>query len=519
VPGTEAYVGVREPVFSPDGGSIAFYAIADQTLKKIAVTGGAAVTLCAADSPTGISWGPDGIVFGQGRKGISRVSPKGGAPEVLANVEDGEMAHGPQMLPDGQHVLFTLATGTARNRWDQARIVVQSLKSGERKTLIDGGSDARYVATGHLVYALSGSLYAVRFDKQALEVAGDPVPIVEGVRRGFWPYSGAANFSFSSTGSLIYVPGPVSGISSALMDLALMDRSGKMQPLRLQPGAYVMPRVSPDGRKIAFGNDDDKEAVVYIYDMSGASEIQRLAIGSNNRFPIWTSDSRRVTFQSDRGGDRAVWWQPVAGGVAERLTTPEPGTSHAPESWSPNGRTLMFSVTTGTDVSLWTFSLQDKKSARFGDVHSSNPPSAVFSPDGRWVAYSSTEHDKTTIYVEPFPATGAKYSLVAKGADSPKHPRWSPDGKELFYDPNLNTFEAVSVQTQPAFAFGHAVPVPRRVQMGTPESRTPYDITPDAKIVGLITAGQTEYVRGSVDQIQVVLNWFQELKTRARKAP
>jgi Tol biopolymer transport system component len=298
------------------------------------------------------------------------------------------------------------------------------------------------------------------------------------------------------------------------MDLAMMDRKGNMQPLRLPPGAYVMPRVSPDGRRIAFGNDDDKEAVVWIYDVSGTSAMQRLTIGGNNRFPIWTSDSRRVTFQSDRGGDRAVWWQPVDGGVAERLTTPEPGTSHAPESWSPNGRTLLFSMTKGSDVSLWALSLQDKKSVRFGDVHSSNPSNAVFSPDGRWVAYSSTEHDKTTIYVEPFPATGAKYSLVAKGGDSPKHPRWSPDGKELFYDPNLNAFEAVSIQTQPAFAFGHAVPVPRRVQLGTPEQRTPYDITPDAKVVGLITAGQTEYVRGSVDQIQVVLNWFTELQQR-----
>jgi serine/threonine-protein kinase len=519
VPGTEAYVGVREPVFSPDGGSIAFYAFADQTLKKMAVSGGAAATLCAADSPTGISWGPDGIVFGQGRKGVSRVSSKGGAPEVLVRVADGEVAHGPQILPDGQHVLFTLATGTARNRWDKARIVVQSLKSGERKTLVDGGSDARYITTGHLVYALSGSLYAVPFDAQELEVKGEPVPIVQGVRRGFWTFSGAANYSFSNSGSLIYVPGPVSGISSALMDLALMDRKGNMQPLHLPPGAYVMPRVSPDGRRIAFGNDDDKEAIVWTYDLSGTSEMQRLTIGGNNRFPIWTSDSRRVAFQSDRGGDRAVWWQPVGAGVAERLTTPEPGTSHAPESWSPNGRTLLFSVTKGSDVSLWTFSLPDRKSVRFGDVHSSNPPSAAFSPDGRWVAYSSTEHDKTTIYVEPFPATGAKYSLVAKGGDSPKHPRWSPDGKELFYDPNLNAFEAVGIQTQPAFAFGHAVPVPRRVQLGTPQARTPYDITPDAKVVGLITAGQTEYVRGSADQIQVVLNWFEELKARARKAP
>ena len=205
---------VTDPVFSPDGRSVAFYAAADQTIKTIAVTGGAAVTICPADNPFGMSWGPDGIVFGQGSKGIMRVSPNGGTPDVLVRVKDGEEAHGPQLLPGGQHVLFTLATGTALDRWDKARIVVQSLTSGERKTLIEGGSDARYVPTGHIVYALSGSVFAVAFDVQRLEVKGGAVPMVEGVRRAAGSATGAAHFSFSSTGSLIYIPGPVSTSSA-----------------------------------------------------------------------------------------------------------------------------------------------------------------------------------------------------------------------------------------------------------------------------------------------------------------
>ena len=130
------------------------------------------------------------------------------------SVKDGEEAHGPQMLPGGQHVLFTLATGTAPDRWDKARIVVQSSTSGERKTLIEGGSDARYVPTGHLVYALGGRVFAVAFDVQRLEVKGGPVPMVEGVRRPPAGVTGAANFSVSSTGSLIYIPGPVSTSSA-----------------------------------------------------------------------------------------------------------------------------------------------------------------------------------------------------------------------------------------------------------------------------------------------------------------
>jgi eukaryotic-like serine/threonine-protein kinase len=512
IPGTESYVGVREPVFSPDGDSIAFYAVADQTIKRMAITGGTATTICAADSPTGINWGPDGLVFGQGRRGIMRVAPGGGTPEVIVRVKDGEMAHGPQMLPGGLHVLFTLATGTARDSWDNARIVVQSLKAGERKTLIEGGSDARYVPTGHIVYAHSGSLYAVAFDVQRLELKGGPAPIVEGVGRATGGVTGAAYFSISSTGSLAYVPGPVSPF--ALLDVALMDRTGKVEPLNLTPGAYAWPRIAPDGTRIAIGTDDDKEAVVWIYALSGTSAMQRLTSGGNNRFPIWTSDSKRVAFQSDRDGDLAIFWQPADGGTAQRLTRPNQGESHAPESWSPNGDRFLFTVTKGSDVSLWTFSLQDRRATPFGAVHSSNPTNAVFSPDGNWVAYARTERGVTTIYVQPFPATGTRYQVFAKGSDNSHHPHWSPDGKELFYDPRITVFESVSVTTQPAFAFGKAVAVPRLFQGSPVSSRTPYDITPDGRFLGLITAGHMEYVRGSVDQIQVVLNWFEDLKAR-----
>jgi WD40 repeat protein len=388
------------------------------------------------------------------------------------------------------------------------------LKSGERKTLLEGGSDARYVPTGHLVYALSGSLYAVPFDAQRLVVKGAPVPIVEGVSRDTAGVTGTGNFAFSSTGSLVYVRGPVS--ASALLDIGLMDRKGKVEPLKLPPGSYEWPRVSPDGKRLAVATDDDKEAAVWIYDLSGTHAIQRLTSGGHNRFPIWTSDSKRVAFQSDRDGDLAIFWQPADGGIAERITRPAPGESHAPESWSPKGDQFLFTITKGSDVSLWTFSLQDRKATPFGAVHSSNPTNAAFSPDGNWVAYASTEGRTPTIYVQPFPATGIKYQLFAKGSDFPHHPRWSPEGTELFYDanPKVTGFEAVSVTTQPTFAFGNAVAVPKLFLMAGASLRTPYDIAPDGRIVGRITAEQTEYVRSQTDQIQVVLNWFEDLKAR-----
>jgi eukaryotic-like serine/threonine-protein kinase len=522
IQGSESDQSVTTPVFSPDGRSVAFWAGADQTIKRVAVTGGPAVIICAADNPYGIDWMADGLVFGQGSKGIMRVSTNGGTPEVLVRVKDGEEAHGPQLLPGGQHVLFTLATGTDFGRWDKARVVVQSLASGERKTLIEGGSDARYVPTGHLVYAVGGNLFAVAFDVRRLEMMGGPVPMVEDVRRSNGRETGAAHFSLSSTGSLIYIPGFASGPEWGHQGIVLTDRLGRVERLQLPPGPYRGVRASPDGTRIAFEADDGKEAIIYTYDLSGARPMQRLTFGGNNRFPVWTSDSKRVAFQSDRDGDLGIFWQSADGkGTAERLTKPDQGVSHAPESWSPMGDRFLFSTTKGSDVSLWTFSLQDRKATTFGEVHSSYPTGAIFSPDGRWVAYTTSERGMTTmtIYVQPFPATGAKYQLFVKGSsntptNTPHKVAWSPDGKELFYVPRLGGFEAVSVTTQPTFAFGNAVTVPRPFQPGPPNSRTLYDITPDGKFVGLMPAGRTPSGDFTAPQIQVVLNWFEELRAR-----
>ena len=184
-----------------------------KSLKKVAVSGGAAVTIYPVELAQGgrngrIGWDADGIVFGQSG-GIMRVSANGGQPQVLVSVKDGEAVHGPQVLPGGEWVLFTVATAQTQKGWDNARIVVQSLKTSERKTLVSGGSDGRYVPTGHLVYALGGVLFAVTFDLRNLAVAGGPVPVVEGVRRSTTGLSGIAQFSVSSTGSLVFVPGPV----------------------------------------------------------------------------------------------------------------------------------------------------------------------------------------------------------------------------------------------------------------------------------------------------------------------
>lgn len=221
------------PFFSPDGRSVVFWSGMDAatfTLKRIDVGGGVVVNIYQTPTSFGGSWGPDGIVFGQA-KGVMRVSANGSQPELLVGVKSGEAVIGPQVLPGGKSVLFTLAKdivgATAvlgAERWDKAQVVVQSLMSGGRKTLIEGGSDARYLSSGHLVYAVGGVLFAVPFDLNREEVTGSPVPVVEGVRRGAFASveSGVAQFSVSGAGSLVYVP-TQAPVVSAQRNLVLID--------------------------------------------------------------------------------------------------------------------------------------------------------------------------------------------------------------------------------------------------------------------------------------------------------
>jgi len=491
------------PVFSPDGQSVLFYS--DSALKRIAAGGGTAVTICqVGPAPSSIAWGDAGILYSLLGTGIMRVSPNGGKPEVLVSLTE-DLGDSPQLLPDGRTLVFTIVkrTSAAIDRWDKAQIVAQSLETGTRTVLVEGGSDGRYVPTGHIVYVSEGTLFAVPFDLTKLNVTGGAVPVVDGVRRALGSV-GAAQFAFSNDGSLIYVPGPA---SASQQDLMLFDRKGSVESLRLPPGRYQFPRVSPDGDRIAFETTDGKEAVVSIYDVSGTSSVRRLTFGGNNRFPIWSADGRRVAFQSDREGEPAVFWQPADGGTAEHLTQPDRGTSHAPESWSPDGEVLLLSTTKGFVSSLWTFSIRDRKVAPFGDVNSSSLPThAAFSRDGRWVAYQVGESGvgEATTYVQPFPATGTKY-LISRGG----RPAWSRDGKELFFVPAPAQFMVVTVRTEPRFTFTSPVAVPRRFGIADPALPRPFDMMPDGRFVGVRSPGQNP---DGPAQIHVVLNWTEELK-------
>jgi serine/threonine-protein kinase len=435
-----------------------------------------------------------------------RVSPNGGTPSMLVRVAPAEgLAHGPQLLPDGDSLLFTVARpGSMGAFWDQADIVVQSLKSGERKTIVQGGSDGRYLATGHLVYMIEGTMMAVPFDLKTKTVASGPVPIVEGIRRSASGVGSATQFDVSRSGTLAYLPGPA---RSGQEDVFLVDRKGEMTALKLPRGSYSYPRVSPDGKRLALETSDGKQSVVSVYDLSGTSSLRRITFGGNNRLPIWSADGKRVAFQSDRDGDRAIFWQPVDGGPVERLTRPEAGTSHVPESWAPRDDVFLFSALRDSQATLWTFSIRDRKASPFGDVTSSAfPTNAVFRPDGRWVVYQSGDvgTGEATTYVQPFPATGTKYEIARGG-----RPMWSRDGKELFFVPAPSLFMSVTVRTDPVFGFTAPVPVPRRFGLAPPTSPRPYDILPDGRIVTVDTVNPAG---DRFAQLTVILNWFEEVK-------
>ena len=511
LPGTNS--GAEHPAFSPDGKSIVFSSRAEAVLTRIALAGGAPVTIAPAGAVLGLSWAVDGsILFAQeqGARGVLRVSADGGTPVVVIEVKGRELAHGPQLLPDGEHVLLTLATGTGANRWDNAQIVVQSLKSGERKTLVTGGADGRFLTSGHLVYGLGGVLLAAAFDPDRLELVGEPMPVVEGVRSSH-PLSGSMQFSVSATGSLVYLPGPV-GAAADARDLAFADRTGRVERLKLPAGAYANPRVSRDGTRLAVGIDDGKVSDVWIYQLSGDTAIRRLTSGGHNQLPIWSADSKRVAFQSDRDGDQGLFWQSADGAAAAaRLTKPEPGTSHAPESWSPDGRHILFRATAGSDTSLWTLSLDDRKVALFGDVRSAEPTNAVFSPDGRWVAYSSTDGGRR-ILLQPFPATGAKYEVTTANSGS-FYPVWSANSTELIWAGG-GGLNAARILTQPGFAIGNPVAIPRALAVIGPSVARTFDVTPAGMFIGMVAPESARTVTPMPPVFQVVLNWFEELKTR-----
>jgi eukaryotic-like serine/threonine-protein kinase len=505
------------PFFSPDGQWVGYVARAERKLKKIAITGGASVAIC--DVPEGgigfgPTWAADNWIYVGQAKRIVRVSGNGGKLEDFITLKEGETAHRPQLLPGGNALLYTLKATQAAgsDRWDTSHIVVHPLKSGKPKVVIPAGSDARYVPTGHIVYALGSTLFAVRFDLNKLEPIGGPVSILEGVRRA-GPGGGGgadANFSFSDNGSLVYVPGG-EGTGDQLVP-TLVDRSGSRKPLNIEARAYSTPRISPDGKRLALFTRDGKEFVVWTYDLAGTGPLQRFTFEGSNLLPEWSRDSQRIFFTSDREGDQGLFWQRAdGGGLAERLVKAEPNTLLQPVGESPGGNVLIVDIRSNRPLGIGMLSLAaEKAEKKVTPIIPAPAGNSNLSHNGRWIAYDTSESgSRSDVFVEPFPVTGAKYQITTNGGTNPL---WSPGDNQFFYIAPGRRLMSVEIQTQPSFVPGKHTALPIE---GFAAGARPYDITPDGRFfVVLFPKSQENPEKPAPNRINVTLNWFEDLRQR-----
>ncbi len=397
------------------------------TLKKIAVTGGPQITILTTDGPSrGASWGPDDrIVFATGAPatGLQQVTATGGAATVLTRPDrqNGEADHvQPAWLPGGRRVLFTvtaLSGGAASNK-----IAVLDLETRTWRTILDGGYSARYVTSGHLVYASVGALWAVPFDLERLEAKGTPAKLMS-----LTSLSLAAQLDITSAGMLVY-PRGAPEVTNARRVPVWVDRQGRETPPLAPPGSYGHPRLSPDGRRLAVASRGD----LYIWDLSRPwSTAGRLTFAAaNDWFPVWTPDGRRVVFGSWRGGGFSnLYVQEPDTADAMRLTqSPD---MQVPTSITPDGSTVIFHSYT---KSLQAVPLQADGQPQKLVETPLEERNGDMSPDGRWLAYegqSASSPGDLDVYVRSFPDVNRGLWQVSRGGGM--YPTWSRDGRELFF--------------------------------------------------------------------------------------
>ena len=350
---------------------------------------------------------------------------------------------------------------------------------------------------------------AMPFDSKRLTTIGAAVPMVEGVLQS--SLNGAAQYTFSPTGSLVYVSG---GIQSAQSRLVWVSRNGTEQPVAAPAHAYQFPRLSPDGRQVAVGIAE-QESQIWLYDLSRDTLTRLTFEGKANLNPVWTPDGKRIAFNSNKEGPLNPFWQLADGsGGLEQLATSED--ANVPMSWSPDGRLLaVIEVNPTTGLDIWVLRMGDP-SASSGQVRKAQPflrtafneSVPQFSPDGRWLAYISDESGRYEIYVQPYPGPGGKWQISTEGGTEPV---WNRNGRELFYRSG-DKMMAVDIATQPGFAAGKPRVLFEGPYVPTPLTATNYDVSPDGQ--RFLMLKPSDQAQAAPTQINVVLNWFEELKRR-----
>ena len=465
----------------------------------------APLTLTETPLVLGASWGTDDqIIFGRAsrdaggpRPGLLRVSGGGGEPEPLTTVdaERGETSHTwPFIIPGRDAVLFVIGSGSLRA---SGQLAVLDLATGEVTRLGLSGVSPHYVATGQMVYAVEdGSVQAVPFDVASLEVKGNPVPVIEdvGVQA-----TGAANFSISDNGRLVYALDQGSG--GALWSLVWVDREGREEPIVAPPRNYLHPRVSPDGTRVVVDLRDD----IWVWDFVGET-LSRLTFDGQDQNGLWTPDGQAVLFASNREGSSGIYRKAADGtGATERLAESESRLD--PNAVTPDGRGLVAGAAVADrEMDLILVSLDGDPTVETMVGTEFTERNAALSPDGVWMAFESNVSGQYEVYVRPFPDVESWQWLISTGGG--EEPAWSPDGSELFYRAG-NSMMASAVQTDSSFTRG----TPRMLFEGPYRNRDgrTYDVAPDGRFL---------MVNGLIDtdarplEIQVVLNWHEELKER-----
>ena len=506
LPGTE---NATSPFFSPDSRSIGFFA--GGKLKKISVEGGAVVTICDSANPRGASWGDDGyIVYAPGiRSNLVRVSSEGGTPKPITKLNGGEISQRwPQVLPGNRAVLFTSSMSGV---YDNANIEVLNAETGERKILWRGGFAPRFVPTtgpahGHLLYLHESSLFATPFDLRSLTLTGSPVPILEDVSSTI--VSGG-DYDVSVNGLFVYAVG-----HGVRQRLDLLDNAGLRQPIG-PIGRYASPAFSPDGKRVAFSAATNEGWDIWVKDLERDTASRLSFLGGTNDSPVWTPDSRGIVFQSTDPKRPGIYWA-RSDGSGEAVCWLEG--KFVPSSFSPNGKRLAFSsIPSDGTPDIYTATVTGD-AARPGRgtpepflATSFTEYEPAFSPDGRWLAYSSDESGTMEVYVRPFPGPGGRSQISTGGGHTP---RWSRAEHGLFFE-NPDGIIMASNYVVQGDTFVSAIPrawstFRFMVQMG---SHT-YDFAPDGRrVVGLMSSESFDGQK-PLTHVTFLPNFFDELRRR-----
>jgi len=482
--GTE---GGYAPFFSPDSASVGFFS--QNALKRVSLLGGDPVIVTESRHPRSGAWLFDGsIVFGNFEGSVLvRVQTAGAAPQPV--VTSRYSFHSLAALP---HTAAVLVDTRSTANPDFNAIEAVSLADGARKVVIRGGSHPLY-ADGRLLFMRGGTLFAVPFDADRLEVTGSAVAINEGIRT---ETQGAGQVTVSGDGTLVYVEGTPAWQGTPVW----VSRDGAAQPIGAARQVYGTFTLAPDGRRLAIvvaGATDD----VWVYEI-GRGTFTRLTQEGNNSGPVWSPDGRQIAYSSSRGGVTMVASRPVDGsGMETQLWTGK--LSCSPYSWSSDGRSLALgcSAEKGIGEDIYVLPLDGDPNPRVFVSSPFNDWGPHFSPDGKWIAYISDASGQYEIYVRPYPGPGSQWQISTDGGEEPV---WSRDGREIFYR-NGTRWMVAGVRTTPGFTAA-----PPKLLFEGPYVNVPgmsYDVAPDGRFALLQGPPETPVTR-----LNVVLNWFDELR-------